>query len=282
MEIKNKYVNKGIDYIVDNLENELKVEDVARYCHLSKFHFTRLFKEETGDSVYAMIKKMKMEESAIVLGMNMKNSITEVGMNYGYSSSNYSSAFSKHHGISPTQFRRLEKYKNNNLQSPLSQPFFYENPSFYADKVRVTEFDSNLVIYKRYIGNYNDMGVLWPDFIEEYRDYFKDDSQLIEVCYNDPNITDGDRCIFDLCLKVDQLTDAIKTRANTKLIKGGRYCSYHFKGSESEMIKEYKGFLYVWFPKSGLVLDRRVRFDSYKLAEPSHDYFEVDINIPIK
>lgn len=62
MEIKNKYVNRGIDYIVDNLENELKVEDVARYCHLSKFHFTRLFKEETGDSVYAMIKKMKMEE----------------------------------------------------------------------------------------------------------------------------------------------------------------------------------------------------------------------------
>ncbi|WP_432468916.1 AraC family transcriptional regulator [Agarivorans sp. Z349TD_8] len=57
MEIKNKYVNRGIDYIVDNLENELKVEDVARYFHLSKFHFTRLFKEETDDSVYAMIKE---------------------------------------------------------------------------------------------------------------------------------------------------------------------------------------------------------------------------------
>lgn len=59
--ITNELVIKSIDYIMEHLEEEISIEEVADYCHLSKFYFSRVFKAETGESIYAFIKRLKME-----------------------------------------------------------------------------------------------------------------------------------------------------------------------------------------------------------------------------
>ena len=89
--ITNKLVNQSIDYIMQHLEEEITVEDVANHCHFSKFYFSRMFKQETGESVYAFIKRLKMDQSALRLKIEKEKSITDIGEGYGYSSSNYSS-----------------------------------------------------------------------------------------------------------------------------------------------------------------------------------------------
>jgi AraC family transcriptional regulator len=53
-------INQAIDYILGHIEEELTLEDVAGHCHLSKFYFSRLFKEQTGESVYGFIKRVKL------------------------------------------------------------------------------------------------------------------------------------------------------------------------------------------------------------------------------
>jgi len=93
LSITNKIVNNAIDYIIRNLNNEITVEDVAENCNFSKFHFSRLFRSETGESVYSFIKRLRMEQSALRLGTNINQTITYIGLDYGYSPSNYSSAF---------------------------------------------------------------------------------------------------------------------------------------------------------------------------------------------
>ncbi|MDD3306451.1 MAG: helix-turn-helix transcriptional regulator [Acetobacterium sp.] len=74
---------------------------MADHCHLSKYYLCRVFKAETGEGVYAFIKRLKMEQSAIEMKLGKDKSITDIGMTYGYSSSNYSTAFKKHHHLSP-------------------------------------------------------------------------------------------------------------------------------------------------------------------------------------
>ncbi|HOO78751.1 MAG TPA: AraC family transcriptional regulator [Lachnospiraceae bacterium] len=54
-------VNQAISYIMEHIEEEIALEDVAEYCHFSKFYFSRIFKDKTGESVYAFIKRMKLE-----------------------------------------------------------------------------------------------------------------------------------------------------------------------------------------------------------------------------
>ena len=155
MEIKNKTINSAIEYIFNNLTSELGVEEVANHCNLSKFHFSRLFKKSTGESIYSLIKRLKMEDSAIVLGTNTNNSITNIGLGYGYSSSNYSSAFTKHHGISPAKFRKLKKDKKFDLVSHFDgSEIIYQNFEYYNQDVVIQELKDIRVLYRRYIGDY--------------------------------------------------------------------------------------------------------------------------------
>lgn len=284
MEITNKTINNAIEYIFNNLTSELGVEEVASHCNLSKFHFSRLFKKSTGESIYSLIKRLKMEDSAIVLGTNTNNSITNIGLGYGYSSSNYSSAFTKHHGISPAKFRKLKKDKKFDLVSYFDESeIVYQNFEYYNRDVAIRELEDIRVLYRRYIGDYGDLIDHWPKFIDEHRSFVHDDSQLIDVCYSDPNITDRSRCVYDICIKID--SDAVlppDVTTETRIIKGGKFASYSAKGGPSEIAHDYKGVFNVWLPNSGYSLDNRIRFDSYNVVNPEEQYFEVDINLPIQ
>ena len=91
--ITNEIINRAIDYILQHINEELSIDDVAEYCHFSKFYFSRMFKAETGESIYAFIKRLRLEQSAFKLKVEPGRTITDIGCEYGYSSSNYSSAF---------------------------------------------------------------------------------------------------------------------------------------------------------------------------------------------
>ena len=94
---RNQLVNQSIDYIMQHLDEDLSVESVADQFFISKYHFSRIFKAVTGESVYAFMKRCKVDQSAVDMKLNPEKSITDIGLDYGYSSSNYSSVFKKHH-----------------------------------------------------------------------------------------------------------------------------------------------------------------------------------------
>ena len=103
---RKELINQCMDYIMQHLDEELSLEIVADRFYMSKYHFGRIFKEETGETLYAFIKRCKIDQSAIDMKLNPARAITDIGLDYGYSSSNYSSVFRKHHDISPAMFRK--------------------------------------------------------------------------------------------------------------------------------------------------------------------------------
>ena len=62
--ITNQAVNQAIDYILLHIEDDLILEMVADHCHFSKYYFSRIFKEQTGESVYGFIKRTRLQQSA--------------------------------------------------------------------------------------------------------------------------------------------------------------------------------------------------------------------------
>lgn len=91
--MKKELIHQSIDYIIQHIDEDLSIEDVAEHFHFSKFYFCRSFKEVTGESVYEFIKRLKLDQSAVDMKLEKNKSITDIGLDYGYSSSNYSSAF---------------------------------------------------------------------------------------------------------------------------------------------------------------------------------------------
>lgn len=107
--IRREVINKAISYIFEHMDEDITVDDVAKHCAYSKYHLTRMFKEDTKEALYQFIKRVRLERSAWRLKVEKNKSITEIGGEYGYSSSNFATAFKKHLDISPVDYRKLSE-----------------------------------------------------------------------------------------------------------------------------------------------------------------------------
>jgi AraC family transcriptional regulator len=194
--LKNELVSKAIEYIIKNLNEEITIEDVADYCHLSKYYLCRVFKAETGEGVYAFIKRLKMEQSAIEMKLGKDKSITDIGITYGYSSSNYSTAFKKHHHLSPAEFRKTVNARSAPHPYLPNHLARFQSFEVYDQKIEIRELADFRVIYERYLGNYLDLGVQWEAFTAKYQADINADTLLIERYYDDPAITRVGQCLY--------------------------------------------------------------------------------------
>lgn len=151
-----KLINEAIEYILLHINETVTAEDVAEHCHVSKYYFSRLFRQETGESIYAFIKKKKMEFSAFMLKSGKNKSITDIAGEYGYSSSNYSTAFKEYFHQSPAAFRceRFGKYHALfDAADEHVQKIYTEMDSL----IRIKEMQPYSILYERHIGNYSEM-----------------------------------------------------------------------------------------------------------------------------
>lgn len=281
--IENEVVNKAVNYIMEHIGENIPIEDIANDCHYSKFYLNRMFREETGESIHAFIKRVRMEQSAFRLKVEKNKSITDIATDYGYSSSNYSSAFRQHHNMSPVDFRKsiLEKSLSENPNWEKYNDLIEKAIMSYeeCDKhISIEEIGDMFVIYERTKGNYHDMEETWCSFCEKYKEYITPESILLESTYDDPSITDANGCMYDLCVSVDKSC----TLANTRMMQGGRFAVFHFKGHIWELYPIHQSLTGIWFPDSGYEIDSRYGFDIYRFIDKETMYMEIDICIPIK
>lgn len=276
--ISNEYINRAIDYILNHINENISVDEIAKHCNFSKFYFSRLFKMTTGESVHEFIKRVKMEQSAFRLKVEKSRSITDISCDYGYSSSNYSSAFKQHHNISPIEFRRSIPQKS--LVHPIFNYTCTELETFEEcnKKISVEVLPDYCVIFERHKGNYVDLSVNWGEFQDKYRQYITDKTLFIERTFDDPSITDTDECLYDICMTIDK-NCALES---TYILKGGKFSIYHFKGSMEDIYFAYQSIFNIWISQSGNFIDDRYGFEIYRKVDCSVKYMEIDICIPIK
>nr|WP_320024227.1 GyrI-like domain-containing protein [uncultured Acetobacterium sp.] len=276
--LKNELVSKAIGYIVENLNQEITLADVAAYCHLSKYYFSRVFKAETGESVYAFIKRLKMEQSAIEMKLGKNKSITDISVNYGYSSSNYSSAFKKHHHISPAEFRKTVNANCAPHPFILDKLAKFQSFEDYNQRIEIKELDDLLVIYERYLGNYLELGNNFYEFTEKYKSYFKADTLLIDRFFDDPSITDVGQCLYDIGMTVDTNCRL----DNVMTIQGGKFAVYRFDGVITDIYEVLQGIFNIWLPNSRYEMDERYGLDIYRKMDRDNRHVIMDLCIPIK
>lgn len=111
----NRIINKTEDYIEENLDSKIILKDIAENVYLSEYHFHRIFKKYSNETIKQFITRIKIERSAIYLIVNKDITIIEIAYRYGYSeTSSYCRAFKKHYNQTPTEFRK-EQEKTINI-----------------------------------------------------------------------------------------------------------------------------------------------------------------------
>ncbi|MCP1109740.1 AraC family transcriptional regulator [Ohessyouella blattaphilus] len=274
--IENTAISHAIDYILAHINEPIHVSEIAAHCNFSKHHLSRLFKAETGEGIYEFIKRLKIEQSAFRLKIEQARNITDISGDYGYSSSNYSTAFKQHYDVSPVEFRRtiLQKSRINPIFNNASAG--WESFEECKRKITIDFLPDYYVVYDRHKGSYRSLSEHWCAFLEKHKAYRTDETLLIERTYDDPNITNTDNCLYDLYMTVPE--DSPLER--TCYLNGGKFAIYHFEGFVNQIYHALQSIFTVWLPQSGYIIDERYSFDIYRKIDGM--YMEIDFCIPIK
>lgn len=93
-------------YIKNNLTEKITLSDIAWHLHCSTVTLTEHFKKEFGITIMEYVTQKRMQ-MAVRLLANSDTSIREISESCGFSDIEYfSKSFKKHHGISPSEWRK--------------------------------------------------------------------------------------------------------------------------------------------------------------------------------
>lgn len=274
---RKELVNKSIDYIMQHLDEDLSLDTLAAEFYISKFHFSRIFKEETSESVYAFIKRCKVDQSAVDIKLNPAKTIIDIGLDYGYSSSNYSSVFKKNRNISPSVFKQSILTHSESVPFTPERIVKFKTIEEYSAQIEIKELDNFFVIYERFIGNYADIEKNWYQFLDKYKNFLNENTILIERFFNDPAITNLSQCICDICMTADRDCSL----DNVMRIKVGKCIVYHFNGKIKDIYENLQGIFSVWLPQSGYKMKQRYGLNLYHSIDRENHRVVMDFCIPI-
>ncbi|MDF2542916.1 MAG: hypothetical protein K0S47_2634 [Herbinix sp.] len=99
-------LNRAIDYMEENLTENITCDDVAEHICLSSFHFQRTFSMLTGLSVGEYIRNRRLSLAGHEL-LTGNEKVIDIAFKYGYETpESFSKAFSRFHGVTPHEAKK--------------------------------------------------------------------------------------------------------------------------------------------------------------------------------
>jgi len=104
-----KKFNDALDYMEDNLKDEIEYEKAAKIACCSTYHFQRMFSYISGTPISEYIRRRRLTLAAFDLQEGDK--VIDVAVRYGYESpTSFNRAFQNIHGISPSAAQKEGAY----------------------------------------------------------------------------------------------------------------------------------------------------------------------------
>lgn len=101
-----KYIDMAVDYMKQNINDTLTLDDIANNIGLSRSHTSLIFKQKTNRSPIDFFIQLKIQHSCGILKYSTL-SIKEIASSLGYEDQYYfSRVFKKVIGMSPAQYRK--------------------------------------------------------------------------------------------------------------------------------------------------------------------------------
>ncbi|MEM6515069.1 MAG: AraC family transcriptional regulator [Bacteroidota bacterium] len=117
-----KSITSVLDYIENHLEDDLSLNTLAAVGNYSPFHFHRLFKDSTGQTVNNYVTRKRIEHAAAILLRHPEISVSALSLHYHFSSNaSFTRAFKKFYGLSPREFRKNGKGKYSKIHKQNSK-----------------------------------------------------------------------------------------------------------------------------------------------------------------
>lgn len=290
-------INRVFKYIDQNLESELSLNTVSQIAFFSPFHFHRVFKFITGETLNEYVNRRRIEKSTLDL-LHKSITTTEIAHKFGFSdNTSFSRAFKKYYGVSPTEFRK----QNPNRFSKIRQ-LESKNGQEYPDyekyiciinnlknwikmnaKIKITEMPKMNLVYVTSIGPQNlenayEKLIRWAT----PQGLMNDKTKPITIYHDSFKVTEHHKVRISACLLLEK---PIKAEGEIGLtsIESGKFIVGSFEIGLNEFEKSWTG-LYLWMNENGYKKADREPFEIYHNNFMEHPERKaiVDFCIPIE
>jgi AraC family transcriptional regulator len=279
-------VNRVIDHVQAHLAGDLSLERLARVAAFSPFHFHRIFRAITGETLSTFVQRLRLERAALALVHRRDDSVLAVALDHGFASAaTFARAFRGHFGMSATAWRaggarhwsqpgRADRKLSKANRKPGkatrggrrhggSRPLRKEGTM----NVAVKDLPRYRVAYMRHVGPYGAHGIpeLWERFRAwgERRELGGPDAIKLGIAHDDPEVTPPEKCRYDACLVVSESFEPDKW-VNIGEVPAGRYAVMEFVGSPHTIREAWEGLYRSWLPGSGYQPDDRPCVEIYR------------------
>ncbi|MGF1698501.1 AraC family transcriptional regulator [Vibrio lamellibrachiae] len=276
-----------IRHLEKHYNSALNLEEVAKLACLSPYHFHRIFKAVTSETLNDYLRRLRLENAANDL-FYRKPAITNVALEYGFSSSqSLAKAFKQYFNLTPTQIRQCESIdtfssllKSSKIGHSLrkighasSSEDSYTAPeltkrsnNMTTETMEIQHFDAANLAYVRVNGPYGEnydpaIGKLYgwagPNGFAQNGSIF--------IYHDNPEITPDEKCRTDICLFVDE--DTVPTNGiEAKPFSGGKY------GVIRKTITDKSQYASTWDLLMSQIVEQGIDSDDRPCFEFYHSY----------
>lgn len=250
-------IQNSIEFIEENLKEQLNIIGISSQSCFSPFHFQRLFQAITGFSVQEYIRNRRLSEAAILLKGTKKN-ILEVAIDFQYNSQEaFTRAFVNYFGMTPAKYRKSEIVLQ--LQAKLNF-FDYKKEmkgDFIMNKPAIVQLNKRNIIGVEYKTNLNN-----EKYFEEipgfYFDFGRNEYYLQIPKKTAPNMSYGIACNFHddgnfsfiVGEEVQEFACELEKGFVNFEIPEGKYAEFKVNGA-ADSVQNTRRYIYgTWLPNS--------------------------------
>ena len=290
-------INRVFEFIDENLESDLSLNTISEIAFFSPYHFHRVFKFVTGETLNEYVVRRRIEKSAADL-LHTSASATEIAYKYGFGeSSSYSRAFKKYFGVSPTIFKKQNPHRHSKirqLESKNGQE--YPDPEKYLCVVnnlnKWIKMNANIEIKEIPTIDVAYVSCIGPQNLEKAyttlmqwatpKGLINGQTKMITIYHDSFKITEATKVRMSasiLLSKPAELTGEIRKAT----IDSGKFIVGHFEIGQNEFEKSWTG-LFLWMNEHGYKKADREPFEMYHNNFNDHPERKaiVDFYIPIE
>jgi len=286
-------INLVLNYIREHLNDDLSINTLAQVAYFSPFHFHRIFKTITGETLNDVVVRLRLERAVTLLRSTPNMPISEAAFACGFvSASTFSRAFKKHYGISARSWNRqmsLQERKNGQVLEGFPH-YTVESLSEIEQtkefEVRLRPMPAQRLAYVRVYVAYQPNAILagYQRLITWYQEQGGKLAQamLFGMSQDDPEITPRELYRFDWCISVPE---DWKIEGD---IHEWRFpeCHIAYVQCIGDIYKEMRAYalpIYYWLPRSRFQPDNLPAMEIYcRLPEEiGWETFDIECAVPV-
>lgn len=98
-------IERAKDYLTNHFTRDISLMELSDHCHVSPFHFSRIFKTFTSASPHQFLLALRLKNAELLL-RNTSSPVTDIAFSSGFNSiEHFTAAFRKKYHCPPARFR---------------------------------------------------------------------------------------------------------------------------------------------------------------------------------